>query len=60
MSLRLHTHVLTGAAVVTQVRGLLTDLSEQRERDAGAVRESLPILLKRAATVPLDHATMLA
>jgi len=43
-------------AAAAAVRGLLNDLSELRERDEAAVRDGLPMLLRRTAAVPLEGA----
>ena len=41
-------------AAAAEVRGLINELAELRERDAASVRDALPMLLKRATAVPLD------
>ena len=37
-----------------QVRALLAELAELRDKDAAVVRDALPILVKRATAVPLE------
>lgn len=42
----------TRAAAADRVRELLNDLADLRERDSAAVRDSLPLLVRRATFVP--------
>jgi hypothetical protein len=44
----------TGAAAA--VEGLIAELVDLRERDAAAVRDALPLLLRRVAAVPMSGA----
>ena len=41
-------------ASVAAVEMLITELVELRERDAAAVRDALPLLLRRVAAVPVE------
>ena len=38
---------------IAAAQGLLNELAELREKDAAAVRDALPLLLTRAAAVPM-------
>jgi hypothetical protein len=40
--------------MTAQVRALLAELAELRDKDAAVVRDALPILVKRATAVPLE------
>jgi hypothetical protein len=41
-------------SAAAQVRELLAELTELREKDAAVVRDALPMLVKNASSVPLD------